>query len=427
MKVLTGIATLAVAKAAYALNSTTAQPMWGCGLLGSLPGISSSGATDAQTQKMIDGLKVTSSYGKVSYWNWNLAPALNEDGSPQYLSEEVIFMPEQWGLNAVDDQYVREAGSTNFLDTEGQPSPATMADIFLGGNEPDIIGSCMGNMMGKCTGTCTPAEVASGCPAAKLDPTPADPLPNGHCNCWEFSHATGAGFWPLEGCSGDQPLPGAYTDPACMSVILDDWKQTAMTASKKGYKYMTTPLVAVNMDWIEAFLTVACDGCSDVSCGCPTHIGWHFYAADCRPTELGGYNDFKAKLDRSKQIMEKFPHLLGAIVNEVGMLNCNQQGGGVCIPNGSDQKYPANDQPDHACPVTDELPNGLGTFVEQLLDMVIATGQTTDGRSVVSSFSWFNENMAGGTYNLQLFNTDGSVNAVGDAYIAACQKWANSM
>lgn len=27
---------------------------------------------------------------------------------------------------------------------------------------------------------------------------------------------------------------------------------------------------------------------------------------------------------------------------------------------------------------------------------------------MVAGFSWFNENMAGGTYNLQLFNADGT-------------------
>ncbi len=33
---------------------------------------------------------------------------------------------------------------------EGKKSPAEMANIFLGMNEPDIQGSCMGNMFGTC-------------------------------------------------------------------------------------------------------------------------------------------------------------------------------------------------------------------------------------------------------------------------------------
>jgi len=33
---------------------------------------------------------------------------------------------------------------------EGKRSPAEMANIFLGMNEPDIQGSCMGNMFGTC-------------------------------------------------------------------------------------------------------------------------------------------------------------------------------------------------------------------------------------------------------------------------------------
>lgn len=34
--------------------------------------------------------------------------------------------------------------------------------------------------------------------------------------------------------------------------------------------------------------------------------------------------------------------------------------------------------------------------------------------------------MAGGTYNLQLFDEDGTVNELGDAYIRGCQKWARA-
>ena len=52
-------------------------------------------------------------------------------------------MPEQWGVDQVEADHVREANVANFVDSEGHISPATMADIFLGANEPDIIGSCM--------------------------------------------------------------------------------------------------------------------------------------------------------------------------------------------------------------------------------------------------------------------------------------------
>merc|ERR1712014_303483 len=85
--------------------------------------------------------------------------------------------------------------------------------------------------------------------------------------------------------------------------------------------------------------------------------------------------------------------------------------------------YPASMVPDYGCPSNDELPNGLATFVDKLFDIVIAA-RTRDGRPVVKQFAWFNENMEGGTYNLQLFNEDGSVNKVGEAYIKGCQKWA---
>merc|ERR1711918_201912 len=94
----------------------------------------------------------------------------------------------------------------------------------------------------------------------------------------------------------------------------------------------------------------------------------------------------------------------------------------ICVPNGPDQQYPANSQPDNACPSTPDLPNGLASFVGDLLEMV-SSKVTSDGRRAVTSFTWFNQNMAGGTYNLQLFREDGSLNALGEAYINACQAW----
>merc|ERR1712183_89295 len=96
----------------------------------------------------------------------------------------------------------------------------------------------------------------------------------------------------------------------------------------------------------------------------------------------------------------------------------------ICIPNGPEQKYPALSQPNHACPSTPTLPDGLATFVEELLRRV-SLARTSDGRRAIASFTWFNQDMAGGTYNLQIFNGDGSLNAVGERYITACQAWAD--
>merc|ERR1712070_269697 len=92
------------------------------------------------------------------------------------------------------------------------------------------------------------------------------------------------------------------------------------------------------------------------------------------------------------------------------------------IPNGPDQKYPAVKQKNHTCPPSDELPNGMASFLEKVMDMVTKP-KTKDGRPVVVAFSWFNEDMAGGTYNLQLFDGDGSVNDLGKAYMKKCKSW----
>merc|ERR1712039_947532 len=93
-------------------------------------------------------------------------------------------------------------------------------------------------------------------------------------------------------------------------------------------------------------------------------------------------------------------------------------------PNGPDQKYPANKQPEQACPSTSSLPNGLASFVEKLLNMV-STAKASDGRRAVTSFTWFNLNGAGATYNLQLFDEQGTLNALGKQYIKSCQAWAS--
>lgn len=420
-----GNASLAVAGLA-----SSESPFWGCGLLGQLPGINKDGSTSsAGIAKMIEGLKKTTPLNKVSYWNWNFAPMTPADGDAEHLTEDFIFMPEQWGVETVNAEYVRDANAVGFLDSSGQWCPAQMADIFLGANEPDIQGSCMGNVMGACRYPCTDGEVQAGdCPVAHLLEPQGSGSPNsrGACDCWSDSHSTGCGFWPVKDVSEPQPLPTCWDNPECVSAQLTAWRGTSKILAAKGYKYATAPLVAVNMEYIRSFISHACDGCSELECGCPTHIGWHFYANDCLSGGAEkGYADFQRKLDETVKIMEEFPFIQGAIVNEVGMLNCAMDTpDAICIPNGPNQKYPALSQPDHGCPSTDILPNGLASFITDLLAMV-SKSVTSDGRRAVRGFTWFNLDMAGGTYNLQLFNGDGSVNPAGEAYIEACQAWAN--
>ena len=402
-------------------------PFWGCGLLGQLRGIDTDGTyTVDGTKQMIDGLKAANPYGKVAYWDWNLAPMTPLGGDPENLTSDFIFMPENWGVTPPKAEWVREANVVGFTDSNGHWCTAQMADIFLGANEPDITGSCMGDMMGKCTAPCNSHEVAIGdCPVAHLFGVQGSASPNsaGHCDCWSDSHATGVGYWPVPGVDNQQPLPTCWDNPQCVDAQISLWKETAAMAVAKGYKYLTTPLVAVSLDYVDSFLTHACAECQDISCGCPTHIGWHYYGNDCLAEGPSGYDDFQNKLDATVALMEKWPFLLGAIVNEVGMLNCGMATpDAICIPNGPDQQYPALDQPNHMCPDTEYLPNGLASFVTELMRRV-SLAKTSDGRRAVTSFTWFNQNMDGGTYNLQLFNDDGTVNSLGDAYIAACQSW----
>uniref|UniRef100_A0A7S4SM52 Asl1-like glycosyl hydrolase catalytic domain-containing protein n=1 Tax=Alexandrium monilatum TaxID=311494 RepID=A0A7S4SM52_9DINO len=391
-----------------------------------MTGVSPDGTATGGVQTLINGLKASSSFGKVSYWNWDFAPKV-DNGHPQYLTRDFLFMPENWGVGAdkVASQ-LRPAGAAGFLDGDGRKSPAEMGTVLLGANEPDMYGSCMGNMMGRCTAPCTDAE-APHCPAARLDGSGGTPLPNGHCNCWQYSHATGVGFWPFKGCSKLQPLPTLWDDnePGCVSAVMAAWKATAQAAVQKGYKYLSTPLIAVNLDYARKFIEHACGcsgghcACQDASCGCPVYVGFHFYGYDCQP-EQGDYAGFQKKLDAVARIMEDYPFVKGAIINEVGMLNCARSAD-KCVPDSG--KYPAARDPHGGCPATPSLPNGLGTFMEQVVHMAAAS-RTRDGRAVVKSFSWFNLNRDGATYDLRLLDDKGSLSPLGQAYIAACSKWA---
>jgi len=283
----------------------------------------------------------------------------------------------------------------------------------------------MGNLFGKCNKPCSRANVEkNNCPAASLSGSWGEANSDGECNCWQFSYATGVGFWPVAGCSEEQPLPKMWEEETCVDSVMSKWHQTAERAVRKGYKYLSTPLVAVDIGYARRFIERACTKCHDITCGCPVYIGFHFYAFDCQPEATGAYDSFRQRLKDVAAVMEEFPFVKGAIINEVGMLNCGSDPDKpICVPNSG--KYPANSTADNGCPANNELPNGLASFMDQLFDIML-NATTRDGRSVVKAFSWFNENMAGGTYNLQLFNPDGSLNKLGDAYIKGCSKWGRA-
>lgn len=202
------------------------------------------------------------------------------------------------------------------------------------------------------------------------------------------------------------------------------WKETAQAAVQKGYKYLSTPLMAVDISYARSFIELACGcaggicNCQEASCGCPVYVGFHFYGYDCQP-EQGDYASFQGKLDGVAKIMEDYPFVKGAIINEVGMLNCARDAN-KCVPDSG--RYPAARDPHGGCPATKELPNGLSTFLGKVMDMV-ASARTRDGRAVVKSFSWFSLNKDGATYDLRLLDDAGMVSPLGEAYIASCAKW----
>lgn len=380
--------------------------------MGPLPGISEEGIASPTMQRLIDGLKASSSLNKVFYWNWNLAP----EGPQQRLTTDFVFMPSVWGATALPMHSsrlgLRKADESPFLDMDGGQSPAQMATLLLGTNEPDITGACMKGVFGKCTSPCSEESIRAGdCPVAAVGANEW-----GECKC---SEASGAGFWPLEGCAGLQPLPTLWEAPhlsdRCIGVAMDEWKQTVLAAKEQGFKYLSTPQVAVHVSYARKFIERACGcneegqcSCTDASCGCPVYVAFHFYGSDCRPETNGDYLEFEKRLREVAEIMEAFHFVEGAIVNEVGMLD-----------RGS---HPASWHHEHGCPKTPELPNGLASFLEHLLELAMRA-KTKDGRFVVKGFAWFNLDRTGGTYNLKLQKGDGSLSELGKAYVAGCQRW----
>lgn len=90
---------------------------------------------------LVDAIKKSSTFNKVSFRNWNLAPMTKKSfGSKhhEYLSKDFSFMPDQWGAKAVEEKQLRPAGQPDFLNSSGDRSPAEMATILLGSNEPEI-------------------------------------------------------------------------------------------------------------------------------------------------------------------------------------------------------------------------------------------------------------------------------------------------
>lgn len=477
---------------------------WGCGLVGKLPGIHKYGSqieVTPEMQQFIDKVKLSSDYNKITYWAWALQP------SEQPLSGDFLFMPDNWGWKGVDPNGVPQAHT--------MAKGVEIADILLGMNEPDIQGSCMDHeMFGKCTGPCDPDE-ESYCPgrpapwepypkkkkvieaweqgicsryeetqkrrrqygiaeadlaqtpfnfsAVKIDLAPA--TDRGHCKC---TAATGAGFESIKGCQDHQPLPTLFQAPhdmQCIDTVMGAWKQMAGVAADKGYRHLSTPLISMDLSYARAFIDTVCDcdqnhncACTDISCGCPTHVAFHWYAFDCRPTATRSYEDLSDKLNEVKDLMSDFPFIQGTIINEVGILNCAPTGKKTssqenlkkpnirpppnyhatsprpkakqeaphpekgCLPNTG--LYPAKCL-DGKCPANQELPLGVPSFIDQLFELMI-NAKTTDGRSVVKGFSWFNFDGNGGTYNLELFHKNGSVNEAGEAYMRNCEKWGLS-
>lgn len=122
--------------------------------------------------------------------------------------------------------------------------------------------------------------------------------------------------------------------------------------------------------------------------------------------------------------MDEYPFIQGAIVNEIGILNCFPGSDFSCLPNSG--SFPAACFENNRCPANQEQPNGMISFIDEVFNRLIHAKSPRRGLPVVKGVSWFNEHGEGGTYDLSLFERDGSVSDMGKAYMRNCQAWAAS-
>eukprot|EP00930_Biecheleria_cincta_P059178 TRINITY_DN44930_c0_g1_i1.p1 TRINITY_DN44930_c0_g1~~TRINITY_DN44930_c0_g1_i1.p1 ORF type:complete len:663 (-),score=64.49 TRINITY_DN44930_c0_g1_i1:263-2191(-) len=258
--------------------------------------------------------------------------------------------------------------------------------------------------------------------------SPANAKGQCHCNA-----ATSVGFYDVENCSKLQPLPSLFRDneSSCIHAVMHYWRETAKGAAKGGYQFLSTPLVNWDLGWARSFIENACRcdrsghcACTDVSCGCPTHVGMHWYSYDCQPYASGGYYRLSEQIKQVGEIMDDYPFILGAIINEIGILNCLPGSDYSCLPNSGN--FPAACFENNRCPANQEQPNGMTSFIDEIFKRVIDAKSPRRQLPIVKGLSWFNMHGEGGTYDLALFENDGCVSDIGEAYMRNCQAWGAS-
>lgn len=252
----------------------------------------------------------------------------------------------------------------------------------------------------------------------------------GQCHC---KAATSVGFYDVENCSKLQPLPSLFRDheSRCIDAVMHYWRETAKAAADRGYQFLSTPLVNWDIGWVRSFIENACKcdwnghcACTDVSCGCPTHVGMHWYSYDCQPYASGGYHKLSEQIRQVGEIMDDYPFILGALINEIGILNCWPGPDYSCLPNSGN--FPAACFENNRCPANQEQPNGMTSFIDEVFRRVIHAKSPRRKLPIIKGLSWFNMHGEGGTYDLALFENNGSVSDMGEAYMRNCQAWAAS-
>jgi len=344
--------------------------------------------------QLIEKLSKINPRGLVPLWNWDVS--LGNKGLSSATADKLLFLPnKQCGgtFDPADDYPVAKTTENGIK----------IGELALGANEPDMDGYCMNGPNGTmpCSGTLF-AQSSPLCSYCKA----LNPQCSGKSCIYEV---TGCGMWPMDDCGDKNPTPwhcfGPQSDSTrctdeCKKKKVEQFKNFYIGLQQKGYSQASTPLLARNFEFVDELLEQAgCENASSeagakrLSLGCPTHLAFHHYAEGC--PNAANLSDalkaFRTKIQVAKKTKAKF-HLDNLILNELGVLK----------KKGED-----------SCATED-----IATFLTECFKIVKEEG-------VFDQVTWFDQNKAGGTFDLSLVKGD-QLSTLGQAYVAACQDWLTS-
>lgn len=259
--------------------------------------------------------------------------------------------------------------------------------VFHGWNEPDTVGVC--NVNKKDTWCQFSTTGPQGCPKfqnSDYDANSYDPTYWGYDQFWCCDQASGSGWWNPEIVNIWRSDSGHDKD-RFSNQWLEVWKYFAQGVKKSGFR-LGSPAIATHTDtWLKWFVDNTCQGEGE---SCPDVLVIHHYDKGC--DGLVG-RELKKKLDDTVSLIKSNPTIKGMLITELGLLTPDLQ-----------------DRHDQ-CEKT-------GDYIKNLFQLF----KNPKYRQYILGVSWFSVDGTGGVYDLRLFNDDGSINNIGQAYMDECKQ-----